>query len=1066
MTDNLMKSCSTCGAESPAFARFCSQCGSFLQNAQAVVCSQCGAGIVPNSCFCLYCGEAVVTGTAPVEKTTRRNTGASVFHRLGPTEYVRHLLNGAERLLSERRTVTTLFADIVDSTSLAEKLDPEDVTAIMNKAFQVLTEPVRRYEGTLARLMGDGVLCLFGAPVAHEDDAARACRSALEIVVGVERLSDQLRDTYGLDSFEVRIGISTGLAVVGEVGTENRAEYTAMGNSVNLASRLQGTAKPNSILICQETRQQVNRIFDTEDMGLFEIKGKAAPVPAYRLVGLTTHLIEEQSRAPFVGRTAELQQMKELLHGLRENRGALLCLAGGAGIGKSRLLWEARQSAPKEISWAEIRCHSYTREMSYWAARGMLQNCLGIKPFTPQDLSAQLLSDSLNRIIANAQLTQSTSKQDAHRVPDPSVFASLTYLLHLPLSDEEQAVIRSRKGEALQHDILFAYRQHVRVSASARPLVMVWEDAHWIDPPSLRILKALVPLCGEVPLFIVLTARPEIGPVRELREELRNDPHQPFVEIELSPLSPQISSRLLRHLLANAKIPEDVFAQLLSTAGGNPFFLEEMFRDLTDAGFDGLRRNADLPAQTLKEFAVPSSVQAVIMSRIDRLAFQQKKTLQVASAASGAFMRDVLYHVLEPDISGEELDDALQTLEERGLIQRVSIHDESLSSDSSMEAATADAGQTAQPPASADEIGEQQEAGDKQFIFTHTMIAEVVYQSLLRAERKRLHQLVGETIETLFTERIDEFVQTLAYHFERGGDVGRAVKYLFFAGAQSAEFFALDTAREYYTRALRLAASDKEDAIDPVFLRRLPEAFGDIHYFSSEYEEALHQYDNALHKEKGRKHQATLLRKKGKVLEKWGRYDLAREAFELALKVMEAAFDEREAGQIYTGLCLVHLHNGDLSTAAELGGVALKMNQSAQDELAIAEASNNLGVILAKKEDWKNARRHYLQAQKIYERMGNRYGLATCYNNRGVLASNQGEYERALRWFRKSVRIFETLGNQHGMARAYDNMSQAFYRKGDSMRSEKYVERAVKILSELSGDRAAPSAELWQSGIW
>src|SRR5574341_315527 len=313
-----------------------------MSNKANITCSGCGILTPAEARFCSQCGKPVHATDAESQKSSGEESTLAAFSRLGPQEYVRHLMHCGERLFSERRIVTTLFADIVDSTSLAEKLDPEDVTSIMNSAFQALTEPIIRYEGTLARLMGDGVLCLFGAPVAHEDDTKRACMAALEIIERVEHLSKKLQSGYLLPSFEVRVGISTGLAVVGEVGTEYRTEYTAMGDSVNLASRLQREAKPNSILICKQSWRQIKSDFETKHMGLIYIRGKAEPIYVYQLLSRARKPIEERTFTPLVGRDSELHQLQELVYGLSQNRGALLTLSGEAGIGKSRLLRETR----------------------------------------------------------------------------------------------------------------------------------------------------------------------------------------------------------------------------------------------------------------------------------------------------------------------------------------------------------------------------------------------------------------------------------------------------------------------------------------------------------------------------------------------------------------------------------------------------------------------------------------------------------------------------------------------------------------------------------------------------
>jgi class 3 adenylate cyclase/tetratricopeptide (TPR) repeat protein len=1008
----------------------------------------------------------VLLEDSQAQRSPANDSEVSAVHRLGPQEYIRQLVHGSKRLLSERRIITTLFADIVDSTSLAERQDPEDVTTIMNSAFEALTKPVTRYEGTMARLMGDGVLCLFGAPTAHEDDALRACLAALEIVEGMRQLSEQLQVRYSLSSFAVRVGVSTGLAVVGEVGTEVRAEYTAMGDSVNLASRLQRQAKPDSILICEKTWENVKHSFEAEDAGYLEIKGKATPVRGYRLLRRMKQSTGDYTFAPLVGRELELGQLEKLIRDLRQNRGAILCISGEAGIGKSRLLREARLITDGEIKWADARCHSYTSEISYWAARGILRSLIGIDELTPPKTAVQQLRQITEQTSVPSGRAEPRSQTGTQPTPDLLALASLSYLLHLPLTPEEQAFIDSRKGQLLQQDIQSAYYRQVRSAAVANPLVLVWEDVHWIDPPSFQVLEALFSLCLEVPLLLVLTSRPEPGLVRDLMMKWRDDSHRRFREIQLSALDAKTSTTLLQHLFNDATIAEEALKSVLSIAGGNPFFLEEMSRALAETRQDRSSPSDELPADALVEFMVPRSVQAAVLSRVDRLSFRHKRVLQIASVVGRTFMREVLRKTVEPEMDTDQLDYALRMLEKRNYVECAPLQVEAHQPDSSAASNPIRTMQVNQSGCSNWAKGRRACISDQQIAFRHAITAEVVYQSLLKSERKRLHQRGGESIEELFVDCIDEVVPSLAYHFIRGTDSAKAGEYLCRTGNQSVEVFALDRAHKCYSKALQLAESNKQNISDSTLLRRINEGLGDIHYFSSEYQLALDHYDKSLQTEGNSRRQATLFRKKGRVFEKWGHHDRARECFEHGLDTMKSDFDEKEAGRIYAGLCMSYLHSGDLDTADELGRLALLLNQEAQDKMGIAEAHNNLGMVLIRKKDWEGAWKHYKQSRKIYERIGDRYGLASCYNNMGVLATNQADWRLALKCFHRSLGFFKELKNQHGMARVYDNLCQVFHRQGDSKRADRYLAKAVKILADISADHSGLHAELWQSGVW
>jgi class 3 adenylate cyclase len=287
----------------------------------------------------------------------------------------------------ERRVITTLFFDVKGSTAMAEKLDPEEVMEIMNGAFEVLSEPVYHYEGTLARLMGDALLCFFGAPITHEDDPARACRCALDVLAAARQYAKRLEMERGIPDFNVRVGINTGLVVVGEVGADLRVEYTAMGDAVNLAARMESAAEPGTILITEYTHRLIHNAFDTESLGSMEIKGRSESVRVYRVLRArrdtgTARGIEGLHSA-LIGREAELGQLETALTELAEGQGSAAAVIGEAGLGKSRLVREARRSSPEGVVWVEGRCLPYTTRMSYWLAKDLLHQLIGVDAETP-----------------------------------------------------------------------------------------------------------------------------------------------------------------------------------------------------------------------------------------------------------------------------------------------------------------------------------------------------------------------------------------------------------------------------------------------------------------------------------------------------------------------------------------------------------------------------------------------------------------------------------------------------------------------------------------------------------
>ncbi|MFN2244461.1 MAG: adenylate/guanylate cyclase domain-containing protein, partial [Anaerolineae bacterium] len=469
--------CPKCSTENREGARFCGKCGASLRT----VCPGCGTELVPELRFCDVCGrELAASPLAHVEASGPPNVDQAI-QRLVPKEYAERLLAARGQVSRERRTVTMLFCDVKGSTAMAEALDPEDVMEIMDGAFDVLIEPVYRYEGTLARLMGDAILAFFGAPIAHEDDAERACRAALDIVAGAQDYAERLERERGVQGFNVRVGIHTGLVVVGEVGSDLRVEYTAMGDAVNLASRLESAAEPGTVLISEATHRLVAPLFDTEALGPMEVKGRAEPVPVYRVSSAKRQPGKVRGVAglesPLVGREAERKALAGALERLQAGVGGIATVVGEAGIGKSRLVAEARKGAP-HLRWVEGRCLSYGSSIAYLLWLDMLRGLLGIKP-----------EDALEEVGAALQARVEALCPDRFE----EVYPYLATMMSVPLETEVEARLSQLEGQELKAGTFRAVETLLASAARQGPVVLVGEDLHWADPTSVQLLEKLLP---------------------------------------------------------------------------------------------------------------------------------------------------------------------------------------------------------------------------------------------------------------------------------------------------------------------------------------------------------------------------------------------------------------------------------------------------------------------------------------------------------------------------------------------------------------------------------------------
>jgi len=628
--------CPNCSFTNPEDARFCENCGQPLERA----CPNCGQAVSAGSRFCRHCGFDQSGKAAPTTQVPRSGN-LDAMRRAAPSTIADKILAGRERMEGERKRVTALFADIVGSTALAESMDPEDWREIVTGAHRRVSDAIYRYEGTIAQLLGDGVLAFFGAPLAHEDDPERAIRAALELQRSVEDYAGELASSGRVESFQMRVGLNTGLVVVGNIGTDLHMEYLAVGDTVNLAARVQSAAEPNTILVTEDTQRLTSSLFDFEDRGRIPVKGKTEAVHIFRVVGERRGAVRTRGIAglssPMVGRQRELSILVRSLEDLKAGRGSTVAIIGEAGLGKTRLIAELRRATGdlfpgNKLRWVEGRCLSYGATMAHHLSTEILRGLLGVSiEAAPEEVEAALRA-TMQEVL-----------------PDDSmeVFPFLAHLMGLSLEGEAENRVKYLDGPALQAKYIASYRRLLKALCEARPTVIVCEDVHWADPSSVELGRQVLPVVTETPLIVVFAARPEREAVGwRLLVAARDLAGGGAVELHLTPLSEADSQELVRHLLDIESLPESVRSLILEKAEGNPFFVEEVIRMLIDQGVIARKGEEWLLAKPLGTFEIPDTLQGVLAARIDRLPEDAKRALQVASVIGRKFQVRVLEQVL------------------------------------------------------------------------------------------------------------------------------------------------------------------------------------------------------------------------------------------------------------------------------------------------------------------------------------------------------------------------------------------------------------------------------------
>jgi class 3 adenylate cyclase len=602
-------------------------------------CPRCEAPVSADARFCANCGQALDT-PAETEEALQTRLAASA-----PAPLIEKMR--AAKLSGERKPVTALFVDVVGSTTLAESMDPEDWTTVINEAFDLLSKAVFHYEGTIAQLQGDALLAFFGAPIAHEDDPERAILAALDMVAAIDEFARQLKQSQGIE-FRIRAGINTGPVIVGNVGSDLRYEYTALGDAVNVAARMQTAAQPGTVLITANTLRLAGEAFEVEDLGGLDVKGKAEPVHAYRVIGRRADPGRKRGLervglvSPMVGREGALETLRSLLQVARAGRGRVAFLVGEPGIGKSRLLAEFRRWAEGEdpdaggpggavATWIEGHCVSYGRNLPYHLLIDLVRSTLHISFIAEDDEARAQLDRELASLIGEESV---------------DVAPYLAHLLSLPLRPDE-ADRAQADPDVMQGRYVAATTRLLRALSAKSPLVVVCEDVHWADPASIDVIRNVLPLAAQLPVLFIAALRAERDSAGwALIAQAREVFGDALTELRLEPLTETESRSLVANLLEIESLPLHVRDLILARAEGNPFFVEEVVRMLIERGVIELRDDQWVATEEVSSIEIPDTLHGLLLARIDQLSDDAKRSLRIASVIGRQFPVRVLERVL------------------------------------------------------------------------------------------------------------------------------------------------------------------------------------------------------------------------------------------------------------------------------------------------------------------------------------------------------------------------------------------------------------------------------------
>lgn len=701
----------------------------------------------------------------------------------------------------ERKRVTVLFADISGSTELVEKMDPEDVISDILPAVDIMSRAVQQFGGTVVKAMGDGIMAIFGAPVALEHHAERACRAALEIQRAVA--ARQGEDGMPIAAVRVHIGLASGEVVAGLLGEEGCTTYDAAGFTIHLASRLQAMAPADAIYISDTTYRLVSAQFRVEHLGATRVRGSTEPISIHILKeprlddGSHSRARDRHRRAPFVGRSAELSVLQQAAERLRAGQGGVIGIVGEAGIGKTRLVSEFRRHVTgMDVNWLEGAALSYGRTLAYWPFLEILHSFAGLDE---QDDELDAWQKLEARVVA----------MFGSEAPD--ILPYVATLLKLRVRGGLEERVRFLDGEAIRRQIFRSMRLLFERMAKERPTILLLEDAFWMDRSSAALLLHLIPLVDTAPLLFCLVTRGESeGADAHIRMKAAREYHSRYIEIVLEPLSATDAECLIEHLLATSNLPKRYHRAVREASEGNPLFVEELAQSLLLG--DGTSARADSPLQANPvsgrlHFELPASIESVIMSRVDRLQETAKDTLKTASVIGRTFF----VRVLSTIIGSEQMtQNGLLTLKLAGFIL------------------------------------DHRQKPEAECMFKHALVQEATYNSVLHRQRRELHGRTGDAIEQLFGDRLDDLFGLLAHHFACAENWEKAQHYLLKAGDQADRLAADEEALAHFQGASEMYMRVFGREAEPLWKAAITRKIGEAHYRKGDNAEAMETFREAL----------------------------------------------------------------------------------------------------------------------------------------------------------------------------------------------------------------------------
>jgi class 3 adenylate cyclase/tetratricopeptide (TPR) repeat protein len=981
--------CPKCQFENREGIKFCEECGAKME----LKCPKCGAEIPPGRKFCGECGHDLGLPSKPTPKELSFEEKLAKIQRYLPKDLTQKILAQRDKIEGERKQVTVMFCDMEGFTALTEKLGSEEMYSVMDQVYEILIHKVHDFEGTVNELTGDGIMALFGAPIALEDAPQRAIRSALAIHREVTGFSDRMKQEKGIPPLKMRIGIHTGPVIVGTLGNDLRVEFKAVGDTVNLASRMESLAEPGTTYVTEDIFKLTEGFFRFEALGEKKIKGKEEPVKVYQVIAPSTRRTKfdvsaERGLTPFVGRERELELLLDGFERAKLGKGQAFSIISEAGCGKSRLLYEFRKAvANEDVNFLEGKCLSYSRGVAYHPVIDILKSNFDIQ----EGEGDQEIREKVKKGLELMGVDQSST---------------LPYLLEL-LSVKDSGIDQiSMSLEAKKDRINESIKRIVIKGSETRPLIIAFEDLHWLDKSSEDVAKDLLENIPGSRVLLIFTYRPEF-----IHTWGAKSYHN---QLTLHRLSNRESLEMVNHVLGAKEVERALENLILEKAEGVPFFIEEFIKSLKDLKIIERKESAYRLSKDVQELTIPSTIHDVIMARVDSLPERAKEVLQTGSVIEREFSYAMIKRVM--GLPEQELLSHLSVLKDSELLYERGIYPQST------------------------------------YIFKHALTRDVVYDSILAKRKKKLHEEIGNAIGELNKDNLSEHFEMLAEHFIKSENYEKGAEYSRLAArkAQKAASFkdaiihgekrtacleklprTEDVIKNIIDSRLTLGLyniqgsyfNEAKEAIEPIVdlavkhgdKRRLSQIYTILgtHSFVSQedFPKAFQYLQEALKIAEELKDFVTLW-----VASHWMGHALAENCeFESALGYLERDLKISTLGNILWSISImksciamnVYCFQGKADLAYQTSHEGLKLAEESGDTLSKAEAYTSCGLSSYIKGFLDEAEEYLVKGIAFSERINfSALGVAASIFL-GEIYFDRGEYQKSQHYYNKSIFFLE-----------------------------------------------------------